>query len=268
MADSRGSLCSPKAGLGRIRLLPRRAAYELSCELTQPATTGRREACRKADSQRCYQWTPRLVMASMSRSGDVRSLGLVGADRRVLGLPLSTASDLGSLRRLREPRANLVLRRKFLETRFSDVPHHLDDLAGKCERRFVLIRNRRAGVAADVEAFIGRVKAADLLLEPPFTDCLLAESKPDRAARLELALLVDFHLGGEHLSPRRDLVGRRNAIARFVVVVVLPVKLPVLHEEGPPASEATAAGEHALGALVGYHHLGCDRVVDILRIRR
>src|SRR5262245_34623628 len=82
MADSRGSLCSPKAGLGRIRLLPTRAAYELSCELTQPATTGRREACRKADSQRCYQWTPRLVMASMSQSGDVRSLGLVGADRR------------------------------------------------------------------------------------------------------------------------------------------------------------------------------------------
>src|SRR5262249_535777 len=122
---------SPKAGFGRLRLLPRKAAYGLGRELTQPATTGRREACRKADSQRCYQWTPRLVMASMSRSGDVRSLGLVGADRRVLGLPLSTASDLGSLRRLREPRANLVLRRKFLETRFSDVHHHLDDLAGK-----------------------------------------------------------------------------------------------------------------------------------------
>jgi hypothetical protein len=40
MADSRGSLCSPKAGFGRIRLLPRRAAYGLSCELTQPAMTG------------------------------------------------------------------------------------------------------------------------------------------------------------------------------------------------------------------------------------
>ena len=40
MADSRGSLCSPKAGFGRIRLLPRRAAYGLSCELTQPAISG------------------------------------------------------------------------------------------------------------------------------------------------------------------------------------------------------------------------------------
>jgi len=39
MADSRGSLCSPKAGFGRIRLLPRRAAYGLSCELAQPANT-------------------------------------------------------------------------------------------------------------------------------------------------------------------------------------------------------------------------------------
>ena len=37
VADSRGSRCSPKAGFGRIRLLPRRAAYGLSCELTQPA---------------------------------------------------------------------------------------------------------------------------------------------------------------------------------------------------------------------------------------
>ena len=40
VADSRGSLCSPKAGFGRIRLLPRRAAYGLSCELTQPAMSG------------------------------------------------------------------------------------------------------------------------------------------------------------------------------------------------------------------------------------
>ena len=39
MADSRGSLCSPKAGFGRIRLLQRRATYGLSCELTQPART-------------------------------------------------------------------------------------------------------------------------------------------------------------------------------------------------------------------------------------
>src|SRR5262249_7919528 len=141
-------------------------------------------------------------------------------------------------------------RRKFLETRFGDVHHHLDDLAGECERRFVLIRNRRAAVAADVEALIGREIAADLFLEPTFTDYFFGDSKRDRAARLELTLLVDFHLGGEHLSPRRDFVGRENAIARFVVVVVLPVKLPVLHEKRPPAPEAAAAREHALGALV------------------
>src|SRR5262249_14020090 len=157
------------------------------------------------------------------------------------------ASDLGLLRRLGELRADLVLRRELLETSFSDVHHHLDDLAGECERRFVLIRNRRAGVAADVEAFIGRVIAADLFFEPTFTDGLLAESKRARAARLELALPVDFHLRGEHLSSRRDLVGRRNAIAGFVVVVVLPVKLPVLHEERPATSETAAAGENALG---------------------
>ena len=36
-ADSRGSVCSPKAGFGRIRLFPRRAACGLNCELTQPA---------------------------------------------------------------------------------------------------------------------------------------------------------------------------------------------------------------------------------------
>src|SRR5262245_15661218 len=41
LADSRGSLCSPKAGFGRLRLLPRKAAYGLGCELTQPAMNRR-----------------------------------------------------------------------------------------------------------------------------------------------------------------------------------------------------------------------------------
>ena len=40
MADSRGSVCSPKAGFGGIRLLARRAACGLGCELTQPAKSG------------------------------------------------------------------------------------------------------------------------------------------------------------------------------------------------------------------------------------
>src|SRR5215475_3755719 len=57
LADSRGSLCSPKAGFGRIRLLPRRAAYGLSCELTQPAPSHadawRRKASPKARPVRC-----------------------------------------------------------------------------------------------------------------------------------------------------------------------------------------------------------------------
>src|SRR5262249_30242502 len=127
---------------------------------------------------------------------------------------------------------------------------------------------RRAGVAADVEAFVGRVEGADLFLEPTFADRFLAESKCDRAPRLELALLVDFYFGGEHLTARRDLLRRRHAIADFVVVVVLPVQLPVLDEKRPAATETAAAGEHALRTWFRYLHFGRDRVVDVLRIRR
>lgn len=75
MADSRGSQCSPKAGFGRIRLLPRRAAYGLSCELTQPAIT-----------------SPSAFAPRLPRSG--RSTGPLSSIRRSLA---------GSVSQLRVP---------------------------------------------------------------------------------------------------------------------------------------------------------------------
>ena len=69
LADSRGSLCSPKAGFGRIRLLPRRAAYGLSCELTQPATTGRPRSCHIAVGQPTW---PSQCGTSNRRKADVQ----------------------------------------------------------------------------------------------------------------------------------------------------------------------------------------------------
>src|SRR5215510_6958502 len=161
-----------------------------------------------------------------------------------------------------------MLCREVLEGRLSDVHHNFDDLTGEGERRLVLVGNGRASIAADIEAFVGRIEAADLFLEPAFADCLLVDSKRNRAPRLELALFVDFHFGGEHLPPRRNLVGRRNTIALFVVVVVLPMKLSVLHKEGPATAEAATAGEHAFGAFIRYHYLGRDRMVNVFCVWR
>src|SRR5262245_58346464 len=98
-----------------------------------------------------------------------------------------------SLRRQRQACVGIVLRREVVEGRLADIHHHLDDLPGKGKWRQVLIGHRRAGVAANVEALVCRVEAADLFLEPPRTDRLLAESKCDRAARFELAWLVGLH---------------------------------------------------------------------------
>jgi hypothetical protein len=47
----------------------------------------------------------------------------------------------------------------------------------------------------------------------------------------------------------------------LVVVVVLPVKLTLLHEERASAGDATATDEHALCATLGYLHLGREGVM-------
>src|SRR5215510_12804005 len=97
--------------------------------------------------------------------------------------PCPPAADASaSLRRQRQACVGFVLRREVVERRLADIHHHLDDLPGKGKWRLVLIGHRRAGVAANVEAFVGRIEAADLFLEPAFTNLLLAESKCDRAA--------------------------------------------------------------------------------------
>ena len=70
-----------------------------------------------------------------------------------------------------------MLLRQFLERRLTDIDHHLDDLAGEWERSFVQVGNGRAGVAADVEALVGRKKAGYLLLETSLADLFLSEAK-------------------------------------------------------------------------------------------
>src|SRR5262245_51913704 len=113
----------------------------------------------------------------------------------------SAALTKALLCRPRQARVGLVLRREALERRIAGMHHHLNDLAGAGKGRLVLIGHWRAGVAAHVEALVGSVVAADLFLEPPFANRLLAESKCDRAAGLELAGRVDFHFGGHDLTP-------------------------------------------------------------------
>jgi hypothetical protein len=53
----------------------------------------------------------------------------------------------------------LVLAGELVEGCLADVDDHLDDLAGEHKRRFVEVRNGRAGVTADVEGF-SRVRNA------------------------------------------------------------------------------------------------------------
>src|SRR6476646_4357146 len=98
----------------------------------------------------------------------------------------------------RQPRANLVLLGELLECRLADVDHHLDNLASECERRFVLVRDRRDRVAADIEGLVHGEVAVYLLLETSLTDVLLAQSKSHRAPSAGLSLLVDLDFRGEH----------------------------------------------------------------------
>jgi hypothetical protein len=64
---------------------------------------------------------------------------------------------------------------ELLECSLAEVHHHPNDCAREGERRFVCIRDRRTGVAADIEAFVGRIKPADLLLETTVTNLVLSE---------------------------------------------------------------------------------------------
>src|ERR1700741_3507057 len=86
------------------------------------------------------------ITASMARRCTVRSASCEWV--RVMGS--------ASLGRHRESCAGLVLLREILERRLADVDHHFDDLAGEGERSLVQVGNRRAGIAADVEAFVCR----------------------------------------------------------------------------------------------------------------
>src|SRR5205823_11585875 len=105
-----------------------------------------------------------------------------------------------SLRRHREPRAHLVVLREIFKARLAGIHHHLENRAREGERSFVQVGYGRACVASDVEGFVGCKEAADLLLEPAFADRLFSEMQGYGAACLEFPLLVDLHLGREHLA--------------------------------------------------------------------
>src|SRR5207342_1587010 len=142
------------------------------------------------------------------------------------------------------------------------------DRPGKGERGFVKIRDGRTGVAANVEAFVGRIEATDLLVEATFANLVLSEPQDHGATGLEFSLLVDLHLDGERLATCGDRIGGRDAVADLVVVVVLPVQPAVLHEDGEATPEAAAADEHAFGPSLRYFHLGSNRMVKILGVGR
>src|SRR5262249_4506274 len=110
---------------------------------------------------------------------------------------------LRSLRREREPSVRLVMLRQVFESGLARIDDHLDDRAREPERRFVLIRHGRAHIAADVERLVCSEESADLLLEAALTDLLLAEAQRHDSAGLELAFLVDLHLGRQDVPTRR-----------------------------------------------------------------
>ena len=63
-------------------------------------------------------------------------------------------------------------------------------------------------VAADIEGLVDGEAKRHLLLEAALADHLLAHPQRDRAARAELAFLVDLDLGRQHSCARRDRFGR------------------------------------------------------------
>src|SRR6476659_7553155 len=124
----------------------------------------------------------------------------------------------------------LVLAGELVEGCLGGVDDHLDDLAGERERGFVEVRDRRAGVTADVEGFVGGEVAGHLLVKTAFPDCRRSDPKGDISTRAEFVLLVDRYFGGKNLTPRWDWLRGCDAVVNFVVVVVLPMKVAVLDE--------------------------------------
>src|SRR5580658_203422 len=163
---------------------------------------------------------------------------------------------------------HLVLLGEILKRRLTDIHHHFDNLAGECERRFVQLRDRRAGITADIEAFVGREITRNLFFEAAASYCLFSEAQGDCAARAELAFLVGFYFCGKYLASRWDGLGRRDTVALLVVVVVLPVQFAVLHEDGKASPDAATTNEDALGATLRYLYLSGNCVVHVFGVRR
>src|SRR4029077_17150941 len=114
------------------------------------------------------------------------------------------ASTPHSLSSQSESRMHFVLLSKILDRSLADIYHHLENCASERERGLVDFRDRRARITPDVEALVGCEVARNLFLEAAIPDCLLSESKSDCAAGAELALLIDFHFGGQHMASGRN----------------------------------------------------------------
>ena len=67
---------------------------------------------------------------------------------------------------------------------------------------------------------------------------------------------------------RRAYLGGRDPVALLVVVVVLPVQLAVLHEDGEASSKSSTTNEHALCAAFQYVYFSRNRVVHVFSVRR
>ena len=89
---------------------------------------------------------------------------------------------------------HFVVLSKVFERSLADIHHHFKNLASERKWGFVEFRDRRAGIAADVEALIGGDIGGNLFFEAATPDCLLSEAKGDCATRAELAFLIDLHL--------------------------------------------------------------------------
>jgi hypothetical protein len=75
-----------------------------------------------------------------------------------------------SLRCHGKPRVDFLFLSEVLERRLTDIHQLLNNLPGEAQRQFVQLRDWRAGITADVEAFVGRGIAADLFFKAVIPD--------------------------------------------------------------------------------------------------
>ena len=105
-----------------------------------------------------------------------------------------------------------------------------------------------------------------MLVESAFPDRLPSDPKGDVSTPAELVLFVHRHFSRQRMTSRRDLLGGGGAVVDFVVVVVFPMKVAVLDEQGVPAGDAAAAHQYALRAVGRNHHVRGEGVVDVLGV--